>query len=45
MAVKPRVERPAQTINAQIGVLSQDVKLKVAEAIQSVVNAIKTKHL
>ena len=45
MAVKVRVQRPKQTITPIIVELSQSVKLKSAEAIQSVVNAIKTKHL
>lgn len=40
-----RVERPAQIIKAVISPLSSDLKVKMATAIQSVVNAIKAKHL
>jgi hypothetical protein len=45
MAVKERIERPAQTIKAVIAPLSNDLKAKVATAFQSVVTAIKVKHL
>lgn len=45
MAVKERVERPAQTVKAVIAPLSNDLKVKVATAFQTVVNAIKVKHL
>jgi|LakMenE18May11ns_1017448.scaffolds.fasta_scaffold9125813_2 hypothetical protein len=45
MAVKERVERPAQTIKAIVAPLSSDLKTKVATAFQEVVNKIKEKHL
>jgi hypothetical protein len=45
MAVKVRVERPAQIIKAVITPISNDLKVKSANAFQSVVNAIKEKHL
>jgi hypothetical protein len=45
MAVKERVERPAQTIKAIVAPISNDLKVKVANAFQSVVTAIKVKHL
>ena len=45
MAVKERVERPAQTIKGIVAPLSNDLKVKVANAFQSVVSAIKAKHL
>lgn len=45
MAVKERVERPAQTIKAIVAPLSNALKIKVATAFQEVVNRIKEKHL
>jgi hypothetical protein len=45
MAVKERVERPAQTIKAIVAPLSNDLKTKVADAFQALVTSIKTKHL
>jgi hypothetical protein len=45
MAVKERVERPAQTIKAVVAPISNDLKVKVANAFQAVVTAIKVKHL
>lgn len=45
MAVKLRTERPPQTIKAIIAPLSNDLKAKVSTAFQSVVSAIKVKHL
>lgn len=45
MANKPRVERPKQTIKTNITELTPTTKVKIATAFQSVINAIKTKHL
>jgi len=45
MAVKERVERPAQTIKAVVAPISNDLKVKTATAFQAVVTAIKLKHL
>jgi len=45
MAVKKRIERPAQTIKTVVAPLSNDLKVKVANAFQAVVTAIKVKHL
>lgn len=45
MAVKLRVERPTQTIKTNVTPLANDLKLKTAQAIQAVVNQIKTTHL
>jgi hypothetical protein len=45
MAESVRVERPAQTIKANVTPISTDVKVKVAAAFQEVVNKIKEKHL
>lgn len=45
MAVKERIERPSQTIKPVISPLSNDLKIKVANAFQAVVTAIKVKHL
>ena len=45
MAVKERIERPAQTIKAIIAPISNDLKVKVASAFQAVVTTIKVKHL
>lgn len=45
MSQNNRVERPAQTIKANITPLSSDLKLKIATAFQVVVNKIKEKHL
>ncbi len=42
---KIRVERPAQIIKPVIAPISIDIKEKIATAFQSVVTAIKTKHL
>lgn len=40
-----RIERPAQTIKSNITQLSSDLKVKIANAFQVVVNKIKEKHL
>jgi hypothetical protein len=40
-----RVERPSQTIKSIITPLSSDLKVKIANAFQVVVNKIKEKHL
>lgn len=45
MATKERIERPKQTIKPNVSSLSSEIKLKSAQAIQAVVNAIKEKHL
>ena len=45
MAQNIRTERPAQTIKNIISPLSSDLKVKVAVALQAVVNKIKEKHL
>jgi hypothetical protein len=45
MAVKERIERPAQTIKTIVAPLTNDLKVKVATAFQAVVTEIKNKHL
>jgi len=45
MAKKERIERPLQTIKTIITPVSSDVKIKLANAFQAVVNKIKEKHL
>jgi hypothetical protein len=45
MAKKERIERPLQTIKTVITPISSDVKIKLANAFQTVVNKIKEKHL
>ena len=45
MAVKERIERPAQTIKAIVAPISSELKTKVATAFEAVVTAIKVKHL
>ena len=45
MAVKERIERPAQTIKSVVAPLSSDLKVKIATAFQEVVATIKVKHL
>ena len=40
-----RTERPAQIIKPTIAPISNDIKTKISTALQSVVNAIKAKHL
>lgn len=45
MGQKIREERPAQTIKTIVAPLTNDLKVKVATAFQSVVNKIKEKHL
>lgn len=45
MATKMKVERPNSIIKVNIIPLTDVVKLKVAEAVNSVVTAIKEKHL
>jgi hypothetical protein len=45
MATKIKVERPNSIIKVNIIPLSDVVKLKVANAVNSVVTAIKDKHL
>jgi hypothetical protein len=43
--VKPRVVREPQVIKPVIAPISSDIKVKIADAFQSAVNAIKEKHL
>lgn len=45
MATKMKVERPNSIIKVNIIPLADAVKLKVASAVNSVVTAIKEKHL
>ncbi len=45
MAIKKRVERPAQTIKTNITPINQALKTKISNAFQAVVDAIKLKHL
>jgi hypothetical protein len=45
MATKMKVERPNSIIKVNIIPLTDVVKLKVAAAVNSVVTAIKDKHL
>jgi hypothetical protein len=45
MATKMKVERPNSIIKVNIIPLADVVKLKVASAVNSVVTAIKEKHL
>jgi hypothetical protein len=45
MSEKIRVERPITVIKPIIAPISNDVKVKVASAIQAAVTAIKDKHL
>ena len=45
MAKKIRSERPSQTIKAIVAPISDELKTKVASAFQTVVTAIKNKHL
>jgi len=45
MATKQRIERPAQTIKPIVKPISADLKVKASNAFQSIVNAIKAKHL
>lgn len=45
MAENNRIERPANTIKANITPLTSDLKLKIASAFQEVVNKIKERHL
>lgn len=45
MATKMKVERPNSIIKVNIIPLTDVVKVKVAEAVNSVVTAIKEKHL
>ncbi len=45
MATKLRVERPKVTIKTNITPLNSALKTKVSNALQTVVNAIKAKHL
>jgi hypothetical protein len=45
MAVKQRIERPAQTVKINVTPINQALKVKVATAFQAVVDAIKNKHL
>jgi len=40
-----RTERPAQVIKPTIAPISNGVKTKISTAVQSVINAIKAKHL
>lgn len=45
MAVKERIERPAQIVKVVVNPISSDLKTKTANAFQAFVNAIKAKHL
>jgi hypothetical protein len=45
MAQNKRIERPAQTIKANIIPLNSELKVKIASAFQEIVNRIKDKHL
>lgn len=45
MAIKKRVERPAQTIKTNVAPINQALKGKISNAFQAVVDAIKLKHL
>jgi hypothetical protein len=45
MATKIKTERPNSIIKANISPLTDVVKLKIANAVNSVVTAIKVKHL
>ena len=45
MATKIKTERPNSIIKVNISPLSDVVKLKIANAVNSVVTAIKDKHL
>jgi uncharacterized FlaG/YvyC family protein len=45
MAVRERIERPAQTIKSVVAPLSNDLKVKIATAFQAAVIKIKEKHL
>lgn len=40
-----RIHRPIQTVKPSIVALSNDTKVKVRAAIQTVVNKIKDRHL
>ena len=45
MSKKERIERPLQTIKTNIIPISVNLKVKLANAFQSIVTAIKDKHL
>jgi hypothetical protein len=45
MAIKQRIERPAQTIKTNVTPINETLKIKISGAIQEVVNKIKEKHL
>jgi hypothetical protein len=45
MAESIRIERPAQIIKSDIKPLDTNLKIKIANAFQEVVNRIKDKHL
>ncbi len=45
MAVKMKIERPNSIITVNITPVTDVVKLKIANAVNSVVTAIKDKHL
>lgn len=45
MSNNVRIERPPQTIKVVVTPLSSDLKVKINNAIQVVVNKIKEKHL
>lgn len=45
MAVKKRIDRPDNTIKSNITPISNDVKVKCANAINDVIARIKAKHL
>ena len=45
MAIKQKVERPAQTIKTIVAPISSELKTKASNAFQAFVNAVKAKHL
>ena len=45
MEIKMKMERPNSIIKANVTPLTDVIKLKVATAVNSVVSAIKEKHL
>jgi hypothetical protein len=45
MATKMKIERPNSIIKANITPLTDVVKLKISNAVNSVVTSIKIKHL
>lgn len=45
MATKIKIERPNSIIKVNVTSVTDAVKVKIAEAVNSVVTAIKDKHL